>query len=90
MNESDEVEFAQPKDDDERAAVAGACMLRLNFEMPMLLDDMSNQVDQAYRALPDRLYLVDAGGTIYWRSEQGPFGFDVETFARQVEALAGR
>ena len=64
MNLTDEVVFQQPTNDDERAEVAEACVLRLNFEMPMLLDDMANQVDTAYSALPERLYLLDPEGII--------------------------
>ena len=85
LGEADDVEFAQPKTDDERADVAEACVLRLNFEMPMLLDDMTNQVDEAYSALPERLYLLDGEGTILYRSEQGPWGFDVDAWLAAIE-----
>ena len=84
MNVDDGIEFAQPTSEDERAEVAQACMLRTHFEMPMLLDDMTNQVEEAYRALPDRLYVVGANGLVAWRGEQGPFGFDVDAFSREI------
>jgi len=64
MNLTDDVVFSQPRTDDERAKVAEACILHLNFEMPMLLDDASNQVDEKYMALPERLYTIDPAGTI--------------------------
>ena len=79
------IAFDQPKTEDERAAVARHCLLRLDLRMPMLLDDMTNQVDTAYCALPERLYVIDAQGVISYRSEVGPWGFDVEAFERAVQ-----
>ncbi len=87
MNLTDEVVFQQPTNDDERADVAEACVLRLNFEMPMLLDDMANQVDTAYSALPERLYVLDPEGIILYRSEQGPWGFDVDAWQGAIEKV---
>ena len=87
MNVTDDVVFSQPKTDDERAEVAEACVLRLNFEMPMLLDDESNQVDTKYMALPERLYLLDADGIITYRSGIGPWNFDVEAWQSAIEAI---
>lgn len=86
MNLDDEVAYAQPTNEDERADVAEACVLRLTFEMPMLLDDMTNQVDTAYCALPERLYLLDREGAILYRSEPGPFGFDVDAWLAAIES----
>ena len=85
MNLTDDAEFRQPSCYDERAEVAEACVLRLNFEMPMLLDNMANQVDEAYSALPERLYLLDSQGVILYRSEQGPWGFDVDAWLAASE-----
>ena len=87
LEAADDVEFAQPKTEDARAEIAEACVLQLNFEMPMLLDDMTNQVDEAYSALPERLYLLGGEGTILYRSEQGPWGFDVDAWLAAIEAL---
>ena len=85
-NVAEEVLYSQPTTTDERAEVAQACVLRLNFEMPMLLDEMSNAVDEAYAALPERLYLVDAEGNVVWRCGPGPFGFDVDGWEEQIKA----
>lgn len=87
MNLTDDVVFHQPKTEDERAKVAEACILHLNFEMPMLLDDAANQVDEKYKALPERLYTIDAAGIITWRSEMGPWGFDMDAWVEAIEAL---
>jgi hypothetical protein len=89
MNVTDDVVFKQPKTEEERVEVAQACMLRLELTMPMLLDRMSNEVDEAYCALPDRLYVLEKGGRIAWRSEQGPWGFDVDAFEKAIRTQIG-
>ena len=89
MNIDQDVLFAQPKTDDQRAEVAEACMRHMDLEMPMLLDDMTNQVDTAYSALPERLYVIDPQGVIAWRSEMGPWGFDVDAFERALQEQVG-
>ena len=90
MNEDDDVVFLQPKTSEARGEVAEACVLRLNLEMPMLLDHMSNEVDTAYSALPDRLFVLGRGGKIAWRSEQGPWGFDADAFEKALGEETGK
>ncbi len=55
--------------------------------MPMLIDDVDDEVDLAYSALPDRLFLIDARGHSAWRSDLGPWGFDVEAWEDQIRAI---
>lgn len=74
----EEIAIRQPASEDERAEVAGLCMLKLDIEMPMLLDDMANTVDRAYAAMPERLFVIDPDGVVTYRSEMGPFGFTPE------------
>lgn len=76
MNVEDGIVFYQPTTDDERAEVASVCMLKLDFEMPMLLDNMQNEVDEKYIALPERLFVIDKAGNVAWHSAMGPWGFD--------------
>ena len=52
MNHRDDVVFNQPKNMEERAHVAEACMLRLELAMPTLLDDMENSTDEALLPCP--------------------------------------
>lgn len=89
MNVRDDVVFKQPASVQERADVAQACVLGLRFEMPMVLDELSNAVDEAYSALPERLYVIDETGHIRWRSGPGPWGFDVDGWEREIRAIAG-
>ena len=79
------VVFDAPSDIDERAAMAELCVLRLNMKMPMLLDAMDDRVDRAYNALPERLYLIDAGGRVVFKTVAGAPGFDPEAWAAAID-----
>lgn len=69
----------EPMGFEERLAVAGTCATDLELvPMTLLVDDMSNSVERAYEAYPDRLVLVDRDGRVAYRSEPGPFGFKPE------------
>jgi hypothetical protein len=46
---------------------------------------MSNEVDVAYSALPERLYLIDAAGRIAYRGGPGPFEFKPDEWERAIE-----
>ena len=83
-NQKEEVLFAQPNNLDERAKTAEVCILKLNLKMPMVLDDMTNSAEEAYKALPDRFYIVNAEGRIAWQGEPGPWGFDVDAWESAI------
>ena len=87
-NLKDDVLFTQSQSRDERAEMAGVCLLNLKFEMPLLLDNMDNQADFKYAALPERLYLIDAAGKVAHRSGMGPWGFDTEAWRASIAQLA--
>ena len=74
-NVRDKVVFASPRNEDERAFVAGACVRKLGIEIPALLDEFGNSTEGAYTAWPDRMYVIDAHGKIAYKSTPGPFGF---------------
>lgn len=73
--------------------MAQVCALKLNMDMPMLLDDIDNHIDTLYAALPERLYLLDAEGMVRFRTVVGLPGFDVpaweDAIARLVETGTG-
>jgi hypothetical protein len=86
-NIDDDVLFAQPTTEDERAEVAAACMLRFNFSFPMVLDSMSNEVEDRYVAMPERLYLLDDKGRVTWKCGLGPHYFDPDGFEHAIRTL---
>ena len=77
-NVKEQVVFASPHSEDERAFVAGACVRKLGIEIPAVLDEFGNSTESAYTAWPDRIYLIDAGGRVPYKSRPGPFGFKAE------------
>jgi hypothetical protein len=85
-NIRDNVVFASPTSEDERAAVAGTCVRKLGIKYPSVLDEYGNSTEQAYTGWPDRIYLIDARGKIAYKSKPGPFGFKPDELRA---ALAG-
>ena len=88
-NVDDGILYAQPTTDDERAEIAAACMLRYNFSFPMVLDNMTNEVEANYIAMPERLYVLDADGRVRWKCGLGPHYFDAGGFEEAIEAATG-
>jgi len=74
-NIRDKVVLASPKDEDERALVAGACVRKLGIEFPAVLDEFGNTAERAYTGWPDRIYLIDQHGRVVFKTKPGPFGF---------------
>ena len=48
---------------------------------------MTNQIEKAYRAWPDRLFVLDAEGRITYHSAQGPQGFYPEDWEAAIQNL---
>ena len=86
-NEREDVLFEQPKSAEEREAVAAACMVGEKVSIPTLIDEMTNEVDRAYAALPDRLYLIDGEGRIAYKSGPGPMGFKPQELEAAIRGL---
>jgi hypothetical protein len=74
-NVKEKVVFASPRNEDERASVAGSCVRKLGIEIPALLDEFGNSTENAYTAWPDRIYVIDRNGKVAYKSKPGPFGF---------------
>jgi len=86
-NLDDKVVFASPRNEEERAAVAGSCVRKLGIKIPALLDEFGNSTESAYTGWPDRLYLIDATGHVAYKSKPGPFGFKSEELKAAVEGV---
>jgi Iodothyronine deiodinase len=74
-NVKDNVLFASPRNEEERALVAGACVRKLGIKLPAVLDEFGNSTESAYTGWPDRLYVIDSNGRVVYKSKPGPFGF---------------
>ena len=86
-NLRDDVIYNTPTTIEERADLAQTCVLRLEMAMPTLLDDMNDTVDTLYNGLPERLYMLDADHTVYWKTVAGSPGFDPEAWRDALARL---
>ena len=77
-NEKVGVAVAQPTTYEERSAVAEQCAAKLKPSIPLLVDDLSDTVGNAYSGMPARLYVIDTEGKVAYKSGRGPFGFKPE------------
>src|SRR5215470_2804620 len=87
-NLKDKVLFASPRNEEDRAFVAGACERKLGIEIPALLDEFGNSTESAYTAWPDRLYLIDSSGKVAYKSRPGPFGFKPDELKTAMQKSA--
>jgi hypothetical protein len=88
-NVKDKVVFASPKDEGERALLAGSCVRKLGIKFPAVIDGFDNTTEKAYTGWPDRIYLIDARGRIAFKSRPGPFGFKPDELKAALVRLAG-
>ncbi len=88
-NIKDNVLFASPKNEEERALVAGACVRKLGIKLPAVLDEFGNSTEQAYTGWPDRLYLIDTRGRVVYKSKPGPFGFKPDELRSALAKVTG-
>lgn len=75
QNERQGISVPEPRNIDERQAVATKACSILQINIPCLVDDMNDSTNQAYDAWPDRLYIVDINGRVAAKGERGPRGF---------------
>jgi hypothetical protein len=85
-NIKDKVVFRSPRDAEERASVAGACVRKLGIKFPAVIDSFDNQVETAYTGWPDRMYLIASDGRILYKSKAGPFGFHPHDLAAALQS----
>ena len=86
-NIKENVLFANPKTDEERALVAGACVRKLGIRFPAVIDGIDNRTEVAYTGWPDRLYLIDRDGKVAFKSRPGPFGFKPDQLEAAIKKL---
>ena len=86
-NLRDKVLFRSPRDEAERASVAGTCVRKLGIKFPALIDGFDNRVETAYTGWPDRLYLIGLDGRVVYKSKPGPFGFHPKGLAAALKEV---
>ena len=63
-------------------AFAGLCEVELE---QVIVDSMSDELERAYEARPERLYILK-GGKVLWRCGLGPFQYDPDGLAAFLKA----
>jgi hypothetical protein len=84
-NRTENIRIQDPATLEQRAEVAGTCALRLQIQIPVLLDGPEDRVAATYGGWPDRLYLIGTDGRIAFQGGEGPFGFKPEELERAIE-----
>jgi len=79
------MDIYDPKTIEERRAVAGQCETALQYGIRTYVDDMQDTVNQAYAALPTRLYLVELEGRVIYAGGLGPYGFKPAELGTAIE-----
>ena len=74
-NRRSDIRVVDPTSEEERAAVAQTCAVRMQIRIPVAIDGVDNRVASAYGGWPDRLYLVGRDGRVAFQGGEGPFGF---------------
>ncbi len=78
-----------PTSTEERVEVAAACAINLKIRMPVVVDEVDDEIARAYGALPDRLYLIARDGSVAYQGEPGPWGFDPASLEAAIIDLVG-
>ncbi len=59
----------------QRCTAAEKLLKDKSLTMPVLIDGMDNVANEAYKAHPDRIFLIRTDGTLAVAAKRGPFGF---------------
>jgi hypothetical protein len=62
---------------------------QFKVSLPILVDTIENRVEQAYSAMPDRIYVIDAKGKIAYAGDRGPAGFHASDVPPVLDRLLG-
>ena len=84
-NLTDGVLFRQHLDYGEREEMAQTCSLALNLDIPTLIEEMNNEIDESYGAAPERLYVVGKDGSVTYHGGVGPNFFNVDEWEHAIE-----
>ena len=75
---------------EERLAAAELCAKELKLRIPTLVDGMDNAACTLFAAWPERIYIMDKGGQVYYLGGYGPYDFKpAEAKASLMTLLSG-
>ena len=89
INEDQHVVFDQPTTFVERMELAETFVEKMDVRTRTLVDDITNKANACYAAWPERIYVIDANGTIVYKGGMGPFYFDPDDLEDFLEERYG-
>lgn len=81
--------FNQPRTMVDRMDLAKKFVEAMDVKTRTLVDDIANTANACYAGWPERIYVIDRGGTIAYKGGMGPFNFDTDELAEFLEANYG-
>jgi hypothetical protein len=78
-----------PQSQQERDEAARYFISHFKVTQPVLVDNLDDAVGQAYAAMPERIYVIDADGKVAYHGGPGPGGFSVSEVAPVLHHLLG-
>ena len=70
-----ELNITEHEDYGERCQVAQRLLTDKSLTIPTIIDGMDNEVSEAYKAHPDRIFVVGGDGKLAVAGARGPWGF---------------
>ena len=90
-NVEEKIVFKQPKTFEERKTAAALLVDRLKYRAPLAVDSIDDTAGLTFGAWPERIYIIDTGGTVRYKGGLGPFGFHVDEAEKKLaEVVAAR
>jgi peroxiredoxin len=86
-NEAAGICYPQPRSLADRVAIARDFVARHDYSIPLAVDGMENAADELYAGWPERLYVIDAEGSIAYKGKTGPFGFHPDEVDAWLDGL---
>jgi len=88
-NRDEGIMINDPDNTDSRVDVAASCAINLKIRIPVVVDEIEDEIANAYGALPDRLYLIASDGTVAFQGERGPWGFKPAELEAAIKSACG-
>ncbi len=88
-NVKEDVCYAQPRNLEQRVAIATDFIKRFHYPLPLGVDDVNNGANDVYAAWPERIYIIDETGHIAYRGGIGPFHYHPEEARAWLAARFG-
>ena len=85
----EDILFRQHQSIDERGKAAASCNLGLHIQIPMLIEEMDNGIDDAYGAAPVRQYVVWKEGKVTYHGGAGPHFLDLDEWEQAIKIAIG-